>query len=125
MVDEVVVESGGRKAESGWVHSVRFTATADFFDFDRLIDATTIRISSSASNLSADSFSFGKTPLSSSNSSHNAVSSSSCSTIPSLETNSADERALDASRKLAATDVPDRRTCFPSVWAKVAPGREV
>ena len=102
-----------RKAESGkprsWVYLFRFVLR---------IAVTTILMSSSVSCLRDANLCGSKTLPSSSNSSHNSDSSNSCSTIPSLATNSASDLAREASRKFAATLVPDRSNCRPSVPAK-------
>jgi hypothetical protein len=80
------------------------------------MDAITIRRSSSASCRSSAIRFSGMMSDSTSNSIHSIVSSSSCSTIPSFAMNSASLLARLASRKLAATLVPDRKICRPSVW---------
>lgn len=48
-----------------------------------------------------------------SSSSQSWLSSASCKAPPSLETNSSSDRARDASRTCAATDVPERSNCLP------------
>lgn len=63
--------------------------------------------------------------LSTNSSSQSEVSSNSCSTIPNFAKNSASDLARDASRKFAATDVPDRNNCFPNVCTAVDFGRAV
>jgi hypothetical protein len=77
---------------------------------------TVILISSSASWWSGVNLCWGTTSASTRSSNHNIVSSSSCSTIPSFALNSASDLARDASRKLAATLVPDRNVCLPITY---------
>ncbi len=58
--------------------------------------------------------SFGSIPHSSrSSSSQSWLSSASWSAPPSLDTNSSSDRAREASRTCAATEVPDRSSCLP------------
>src|ERR1035437_5258632 len=59
-------------------------------------------------------------PLSTSNSSQYSVSSISLRQSPILEMNSAFERARDASRQFAPTEVPARKTCLPKTCATVS-----
>jgi len=47
-------------------------------------------------------------------SNQSADSSVSCTATPSLEMNSPSERAREASRTWAATEVPDRNNCLPN-----------
>src|ERR1019366_2346045 len=64
----------------------------------------------------------GSTPQSSRNSSSQSKdSSASWSAPPSLETNSSSERAREASRTCAATEVPERSNCLPSTRTSSRP----
>jgi hypothetical protein len=70
---------------------------------------------SSEDSVSSGRVSVPSMPHSSRNSSHQSANSSvSCDAPPSLAANSSSERARDASRTWAATDVPERKSCFPT-----------
>ncbi len=85
--------------------------------------ATIILSSSSASPCNDANFCWGTISASTRNSSHSIVSSSSCSTVPNFAINSAFDRARDASRKLAATLVPARKSCLPKTSLMVVFGK--
>jgi hypothetical protein len=83
------------------------------FPFVRLMMVVKIAINSEDS-CSKDWVNFGSIAHSSrSSSSQSWLSSASCKAPPSLETNSSSDRARDASRTCAATDVPERSNCLP------------
>src|SRR5205814_4320725 len=84
------------------------------FSLVRLIMVVNMAINSEDS-CSKSWVSFGSIAHSSrSSSSQSSLSSASWRAPPSLDTNSSCDRARDASRTWAATDVPERRSCFPN-----------